>query len=178
MELILFSKIDYKKMMINDFENKSSTFKSFVKDFLKINDNSKYKKLISKILFFDSNHKKYSINVNEKDIFSLISYALTSDEYLNFSFQNCQYKVDNLERIEIPFTEQKINQNDDNEININNKNIDKNDQKNKKDSSLFNFSLLFNLNQIEFKLENFEREKLLTHMKNQLLNEKKIHFKS
>ena len=172
-----FSKKNYKKMIEKDFENKGSKFKTFVQDFLKINDNSKYKKLISKILFFDSNHKKYSINVNENDIFSLISYALTSDEYLNFSFKNCKYKVDNLERIEIPFTEQKINQNDDNEININNKNIDKNAQKNKKDSSLFNFSLLFNLNHIEFKLENFEREKLLTQMKNQLLNEKILHFK-
>ena len=176
-----FHKIDYKKMMINDFENKKNSFNLFVKDFVKMNNNSKYKKLISKILFFDSNHKKYSINVNEKDIFSLISYALTSDEYLNFSLHNCQYRVDNLERIEIPFIEQKINKKNDNEININNNNSDKNAQKNQKkkekDSILYNSSLLFNLNQIEFKVENFEREKLLTHMKNQLLKEKKNHFK-
>ena len=178
---IIFHKIDYKKMMINDFENKKNTFNLFVKDFLKINDNPKYEKLISKILFFDLNHKNYSIDVNEKDIFSIISYALTSDEYLQFSFQNCQYREDKLERIEIPFTEQKINKNDDNIKNVNKNNSDKNIQKNKnqneKEFTLFYSSLLYNLNQIEFKLEGIEREKLLTHMKNQLLNDKKNHFK-
>ena len=190
-------KNDYKKIFLLDFEKEKERFTSFRENLLIINKSERYKQLISKIKFFDSKHKQYAVNVIENDICSLISSALTSDEYLKFVNSFNKFNIAQLERIEIPINEIKDYKNEKIEINVNeekdenkkeenddngnkkDKNNNKDNKpknKKKKDASLFKSSLLFNLNQIEFKLNNLDREKILIQMKNNLMNEGKNTF--
>ena len=61
----------------------------YINNILEIDKNELIQKIISKLNYYDKNHNLYSVEVDDEDICSVISYALTSTQYLNL------VKIDN-----------------------------------------------------------------------------------
>ena len=49
-----------------------------------LENHESYKKILKNIYYYDNNHSKYANEINEDDIASIISYALSSDSYAKF----------------------------------------------------------------------------------------------
>lgn len=50
-----------------------------------LENNESYKKILKNIYYYDNDHSKYANEISEDDISSIISYALSSDSYANFT---------------------------------------------------------------------------------------------
>ena len=85
----------------------------YVNNILELEKNEFIIRVISKLNYYDKNHSLYSAEVNDDDICSLITYALTSDQYLD------SVKIDNkngLNEIKSQFTNNGNNTDVDNDI--------------------------------------------------------------
>ena len=106
----------------------------YINNILEIDKNELIQKIISKLNYYDKNHNLYSVEVDDEDICSVISYALTSTQYLNL------VKIDNkngLNEIKSEF-------------------VNDNDKSNEADKDLFcSTSLLYDIDKVKFSLGNF-----------------------
>ena len=120
----------------------------YVNNILELEKNEFINRVISKLNYYDKNHSVYSAEVNEDDICSLITYALTSDQYLD------SVKIDNkngLNEIKTQFI--------------------KNDNNTDVDNDVFcETSLLYDIDKVKFSLGNLSNEKISQILKNELIN--------
>ena len=129
----------------NSFINEVS---KYITNILELEKNEYIQKIINKLYLYDKNHSFYSADVKEDDICSLITYALTSDQYLDavkFDTKN------GLNEIKTEF----IN----------------NDISNDVDNDLFcETSLLYDRDKVKFKLDNLTNEKIAQTLENELIS--------
>ena len=120
----------------------------YISNIIDLDKNECITKIISKLNYYDKNHSTYSTEVNDEDLCSVITYALTSDQYLD------SVKIDNkngLNEIKSEF----IN----------------NDMSNDVDNDLFcETSLLYDKDKVKFSLGNLSDEKISQILKNELIN--------
>ena len=120
----------------------------YVNNILELEKNEFISRIISQLNYYDKNHSVYSAEVNDDDICSLITYALTSDQYLE------SVKIDNknsLNEIKSQFTKNVNNNDDDNDI-------------------FCQTSLLYDIDKVKFSLGNLSNEKISQILKNELIN--------
>ena len=120
----------------------------YVNNILELEKNEFISRIISQLNYYDKNHSVYSAEVNDDDICSLITYALTSDQYLE------SVKIDNknsLNEIKSQFTKNVNNNDDDNDI-------------------FCETSLLYDIDKVKFSLGNLSNEKISQILKNELIN--------
>ena len=120
----------------------------YVNNILELEKNGYLHQIICKLNYYDKNHSLYSVDVNEEDICSLISYALTSDQYLD------SVKMDNkngLNEIKSHFINSDNNSDDDNDL-------------------YCETSLLYDIDKVKFSLGNLSNEKISQILKNELIN--------
>ena len=122
----------------------------YISNILDIDKNELIQKIITKLNYYDKNHNLYSVEVNDEDICSIISYALTSTQYLN------SVKIDNKDGL--------------NDIKSEFINDDDNDLNYEADKELFcSTSLLYDIDKVKFNLGNFTGEKISQTLKYELI---------
>ena len=120
----------------------------YVTNILELDKNEFIQKIIYKLNYYDNNHSLYSAEVNDEDICSMITYALTSDQYLD------SVKIDNkngLNEIKSEFTDNEMSHDVDNDL-------------------FCETSLLYDRDKIEFSLGNYSNEKISQTLMNQLIS--------
>ena len=124
--------------IINEYANK----------ILDLDKKEKMKEIITKLNYYDKNHSTFSSEVNEEDVCSIITYALTSDQYLD------AVKIDNKNGL--------------NEIQSE---FNNNELENDADNDLFcDTSLLYDIDKVKFTLGNLSSEKISQTLKNELIS--------
>jgi hypothetical protein len=66
---------------------------SWSSTFINIDNKETYRNMVREISFYDENHNKYSSDINEDDISSIIAYGLTSDKYREIISPNNKFKL-------------------------------------------------------------------------------------
>ena len=139
---------EIKEQINNNYKNYYNKINKYITNILELDKIEELHQIIKKLNFYDKNHNSYSNIINDEDICSIITYALTSDQYLE------TVKFDN-----------KIGLND-----IKSKFIN-NDSKDDGDNDLFcNTSLLYDKDKIKFSLGNLTEEKISQILENELLS--------
>ena len=132
----------------NDYKKYFNEMNKYIINILELDKNDLIQKIISKLNFYDKKHSFYSNEINNEDICSIITYALTSDQYLD------AVKIDNKNGL--------------NDIKSEFKN---NEQGNDIDNDLFcNTSLLYDRDKIKFSMANLKEEKISQILENELLS--------
>ena len=132
----------------NDYKNNFNEMNKYITNILELDKNDFIQKIISKLNFYDKKHSFYSNEINNEDICSIITYALTSDQYLD------AVKIDNKNGLNDIKTEFKNNE-----------------QGNDIDNDLFcNTSLLYDRDKIKFSMANLTEEKISQILENELLS--------
>ena len=130
------------------YKNCFNEINKYIINILELDKNDGIQTIISKLNFYDKKHSFYSNEINDEDICSIITYALTSDQYLE------SVKIDN-----------KNGLNDIKSVFINN------DLTDDGDNDLFcNTSLLYDRDKIKFSLGNLTEEKISQILENELLS--------
>ena len=120
----------------------------YANNILDLDKNENMKKIISKLNYYDKNHSTFSSEVNEEDVCSIITYALTSDQYLD------AVKIDNKNGLNEIQTE-----------------FNNNEFANDADNDLFcDTSLLYDIDKVKFTLGNLSSEKISQTLKNELIS--------
>ena len=113
-----------------------------------LDKNENMKKIITKLNYYDKNHSTFSSEVTEEDVCSIITYALTSDQYLD------AVKIDNKNGLNEIQTE-----------------FNNNEFANDADNDLFcDTSLLYDIDKVKFTLGNLSSEKISQTLKNELIS--------
>ena len=132
----------------NDYKKYFNEMNKYITNILELDKNDCIQKIISKLNFYDKKHSFYSNEINNEDICSIITYALTSDQYLD------AVKIDNKNGLNDIKTEFKNNE-----------------QGNDIDNDLFcNTSLLYDRDKIKFSMANLTEEKISQILENELLS--------
>ena len=121
---------------------------TYANNIFDLDKNENMKKIISKLHYYDKNHSTYSSEVNEEDICSIITYALTSDQYLD------AVEIDNkngLNEIQTEFNNNEFANDVDNDI-------------------FCDTSLLYDIDKVKFTLGNLSSEKISQTLKNELIS--------
>ena len=120
----------------------------YTNNILALEKNENIRIIISKLNYYDKNHSTYSVEVNDEDICSIITYALTSDKYLD------AMKIDNkngLNEIKSEFINNDISNDDDNDL-------------------FCATSLLYDKEKVKFSLGNYANEKISQILQNELIS--------
>ena len=120
----------------------------YTNNILELEKNELITKIISKLNLYDKNHSTYSVEVNDDDICSLISYALTSDNYLD------AVKINNkngLNEAKSEFTNNDISDDADNDL-------------------FCATSILYDKEKVKFSLGTLNNEQITQILQNELIN--------
>ena len=121
---------------------------NYITNILELDKDENIQNIISKLNFYDKKHNFYSNEINDEDICSIITYALTSDQYLE------AVKIDNkngLNDIKSEFINNDLSADVDNDL-------------------FCSTSLLYDRDKIKFSLGNLTEEKISQILENELLS--------
>ena len=142
------SNLELREQFNTKYKNCFNDINKYIINILELDKNDGIQTIISKLNFYDKKHTSYSNEINDEDICSIITYALTSDQYLE------SVKIDN-----------KNGLNDIKSEFINN------DLTDDRDNDLYcNTSLLYDRDKIKFSLGNLTEEKISQILENELLS--------
>lgn len=130
----------------NDYDKES------LEEIYKIDNSDSYKKMLSFLQFYDHNHTKYSVEVNENDICSLIAHLLTSDRYLEHISSGSKFNLNEVKRIE------------------------KESQQTSTDYDLYKTSLLFDQESVSYISDKVDEDKVRQQLETELLSDEKASF--
>ena len=140
---------EIKEQINNDYKNYFNEINKYILNILELDKNENIKKIISKLNFYDKKHSSYSNLINDEDICSIITYALTSDQYLE------AVQIDNkfgLNEIKSEFINNDLSNDD-------------------ADNDIFcSTSLLYDRDKIKFSFRNLPEEKISQILENELLS--------
>ena len=145
----MISNPEFKEKINAKYNEYYQEIDKYIQNILELDNNDYIQSIISKLNFYDKNHNNYSNLTNDEDICSIITYLLTSDQYLN------SVKIDKygLNDIKSEFINKEIN-----EVG---------------DKSLYHkTSLLYDKDNMKFTLGNLTEEKIIQILESELLNNK------
>lgn len=159
-------------------------------NFTNIDHKECYKSILKEINFFDDNHNKYSSDICEEDLSSIIAYTLTSDKYREHISPNNRFKLIDIKcerRAKLNYTE--INLSIDNklsEIKQNESTAKAQDENNEQkygynlfstqDEEVYDTSLLFDQTKNTYQYQNLDNHKINQQLETELLSDEKTHF--
>ena len=143
----IISSPELKEQINSKYEKYFNEIDNYISNILELDKNDNILTIIEKLNFYDKKHTYYSNLINEEDICSIITYALTSDQYLD------SVKIDKngLNEIKSEFINNEINIDEDNDL-------------------FCHTSLLYDRDKIKFSLGNFTEEKITQILENELLS--------
>ena len=139
---------EVKEQFNNNYKNWFKKINEYITNILELDKNKELRQIIQKLNFYDKKHNFYSNIINDEDICSIITYALTSDQYLE------TVKIDNkngLNDIKSQFINNDFNDDGDNDL-------------------FCNTSLLYDKDKIKFSLGNLTEEKISQILESELLS--------
>ena len=139
---------ELKEQITTNYKKCFNEINKYITNILEIDKNEDIQKIISDLNFYDKKHSFYSNIINDDDICSIITYALTSDQYLD------SVKIDNkngLNEIKSEFINNDFDDNGDNDL-------------------FCNTSLLYDRGKVKFSLGNLTEEKITQILENELLS--------
>ena len=83
-----------------EIKKKNLADKEALKEIYKIDNSDSYKRILSFLDFYDTNHTKYSVEAHEGDICSLIAHLLTSDKYLEHINSGSKFNLNEVKRVQ------------------------------------------------------------------------------
>ena len=134
-----------------EIKKKNNADKENLKEIYKIDNSDSYKKILSFLDFYDTNHTKYSVEVHEGDICSLIAHLLTSDKYLEHINSGSKFNLNEVKRVQ-----KENNQN--------------------ADSDLYKTALLFDQESVRYISDKVEEETVRQQLETELLSDEKASF--
>ena len=144
----IISNPELKEQFNTKYKNSFNEINKYIINILELDKNDGIQTIISKLSFYDKKHSFYSNEINDEDICSIITYALTSDQYLE------SVKIDNkngLNDIKSEFINNDLTDDGDNDL-------------------FCNTSLLYDRDKIKFSLGNLTEEKISQILENELLS--------
>jgi hypothetical protein len=138
---------EFKEQINSKYKEYYNEIDKYIQNILELDNNDHIQSIISKLNFYDKKHNYYSNLINDEDICSIITYALTSDQYLD------SVKIDKygLNDIKSEFVNNEINEDGDNDL-------------------FCNTSLLYDKDNMKFTLGNLAEEKIIQILENELLS--------
>ena len=143
----MISNPEFKDQINSKYDEYYNEIDKYIQNILELDKNDHIQSIISKLNFYDKKHNYYSNLINDEDICSIITYALTSDQYLD------SVKIDKngLNDIKSEFVNNEISEDGDNDL-------------------FCNTSLLYDKDNMKFSLGNLAEEKIIQILENELLS--------
>ena len=139
---------ELKEQINNNYKNCFNKINKYITNIIELDKMDEIQQIISKLNFYDKKHNSYSCIINDEDLCSIITYALTSDQYL----ETVKFDGKNgLNDIKSEFVNNDINDYGDNDL-------------------YCDTSLLYDKDKIKFSLGNFDEEKISQILENELLS--------
>ena len=124
-----------------------------------LESNETYNKVLKKLRYHDDEHTLYTNAVNDDDLSSIISYALTSNLYIDFMKSNNKFNlIDITTERNLPLKE------------------NEEEKENKADEALFDTLLLFDQNKQKFSHPQVTHDQILQILENELLSDEREYF--
>ena len=154
-EKIILSPENLIKLLVDKY---ATTFE-FKEDYKDINKNEAYSKILETIKFYDSQQNDYPSAIKERDLSSIVSYAISSSKYKNFikgrtillDIKRNQQPRGFLDKSPPPFRLMEIIRKE--EIEKKDSNDESNNMLNEKDEFIYNSLLLFDSSNINFTIQ-------------------------
>ena len=143
----MISNPEFKEQINSKYDEYYNQIDKYIQNIKELDNNDHIQSIISKLNFYDKKHNYYSNLINDEDICSVITYALTSDQYLD------SVKIDKygLNDIKSEFVNNEISEDGDNDL-------------------FCNTSLLYDKDHMKFTLGNLAEEKIIQILENELLS--------
>ena len=139
---------ELREQINNKYKNCFNKINKYITSILELDKMDEIQQIISKLNFYDKKHNSYSCLINDEDLCSIITYTLTSDQYL----ETVKFDGKNgLNDIKSEFVNKDIYDNGDNDL-------------------YCDTSLLYDKDKIKFSLGNFSEEKISQILENELLS--------
>ena len=139
---------ELKEQINTNYKKYFNNMNKYILNILELDKNEYIQKIISKLNFYDKKHSLYSNEIIDEDICSIITYALTSDQYLESVQTDNKYGLNEIKSI---FVNKDITNDVDNDI-------------------FCNTSLLYDRDKIKFNCKNVPEEKISQILENELLS--------